>query len=161
MKSHLLVIFISFLLSSCISVQVPLGPKPKLENVQFEIPSTPFVELSTDTADAAWISERTGNTLSFLSECKSPFEKVEDVSMDAVKGIENAKVVENKNITIGGIPSHQITVQGFVETSKVKMSVATLKSEGCFVTLTYGGLEKNFSTEFSTFESFKKGFKAP
>lgn len=161
MRNHIILLMLSTVLSSCISVQVPLGPKPKLENIKYEKPNSPFVDLSTDTADAAWISEKTGNTISFLSECRSPFEKEEEVSLDAIKAIENAKIVEKTVVNFEKTKGSQVTALGSIDASKVKLTAVSLKSESCFITITYGGLEKNYQAEIESFDTFKRGFKAP
>lgn len=149
------------LLTSCVSVQLPFGTVPKAEKALVTIPNSPFVSLSTSTADEAWISEKTGNTISYLSECKKSEEKVEEVALDAARAVDNAKILKTSSSLIDSKHASEVLVSGKVDSHKVKMAVTAFKNRDCTFSLTYGGLEQNFEEELKEFVEFKKGFKIP
>lgn len=161
MKNHILGAAIALLLSSCISVRVPFEASSKADNIEFQAPGAPFILLEANIADHAWISEKTGNTLSYLSECKTHSDKIEEFALDSVKAIEKAQIQHRGEIEINGKKGYEIIAVGFMDKAHVKMVVTTLRHGNCFVNLSYGGLEKNFSREIDHYQEFKKRFKAP
>jgi hypothetical protein len=148
-------------LTSCVSVQVPFGPAPKAEKASAPKPDAPFAILPSNNADEAWISEKTGNTISYLSECKKSDERIEDVALDASKAIENSKILKSTHGLIDSKQTSELIVNGKVDSHKVKMAIAVFKSKDCLFSLTYGGLEEKFEEELKAFEEFKKGFRTP
>lgn len=146
-------------LTSCVSVQVPFGPVPKSEKASATAPNAPFAPFATSTADEAWISEKTGNTISYLSECKKSEEKIEDVAVDAANGVDQSKILKTSTGLIDSNKSSELLIQGKVDSHKVKMLIAVFRSKDCLFSLTYGGLLENFDLEFKEFEEFKKGFR--
>ena len=157
----ILLAIIVVVLSSCVSVQLPFGPAAKAEKALATKPNSPFVSLATTTADEAWISEKTGNTISYLSECKKTDDRIEDVSIDAAKAVDNAKILKTSRGLIDSKPSSEILVTGKVDSHKVKMALAVFRNQDCIFSLTYGGLEEKFDEELKEFDEFKKGFRAP
>ena len=156
--------FIAFFigaLSACVSVNVPFGPVPKAEKASATKPAAPFSSFVTNTADEAWISEKTGNTISYLSECKETAERIEDVALDAAKVIEKSKVIKASKGLIDSRDSYDLIVTGKVDTHKVRMAISVFRSKDCTFSLTYGGLEEHFDSELKEFELFKLGFRAP
>lgn len=167
MKNHFMTalpifaIFALSILSSCVSVNVPFGPVPKAEKAYATKPAAPFSSFVTSTADEAWISDKTGNTISYLSECKESAERIEDVALDAAKVIEKSKVIKASKGLIDSRDSYDLVVLGKVDTHKVKMAISVFRSKNCTFSLTYGGLEEHFDSELKEFELFKLGFRAP
>lgn len=161
MRNHISLALLCLIFSSCISVKVPFEASTKAENLYYKAPAPPFSQLDTDIADAAWISEKTGNTISFLSECKNQNEEIEDVAFESVKAIEKLKIHKREKLQINGRNAYEITASGFVDQAKVKTVITTVQTNMCFVSLSYGGLEKHFSPELSYYEKFKSEFKAP
>lgn len=148
-------------LTSCVSVEVPFGPVPKSEKAHAPKPNPPFVAFPTSTADEAWISEKTGNTISYLSECKKNEERIEDVALDAARAIEQARILKTTRGTIDSKPTSELLVAGKVDSHPVKMALAVFRDKDCLFSLTYGGLEENFNKEAGEFEAFKEGFRVP
>jgi hypothetical protein len=157
-------IFLSTLLvcmSSCISVQVPFGPAGKAEKAVVAPPAVPFAPFASSTADEAWASEQTGNTISYLSECKKTDEKIEDAAYDAAKAVENGRIISKSRSVIDSKPSYDLVVLGKVENQAVKMAISVFRSGDCTFSLTYGGIDSKFESELNLFHNFKKGFHAP
>lgn len=140
---------------------MPFEASTRAENLSYKAPSAPFSQLSTDVADAAWISEKTGNTISFLSECKKQNEKIEDIAFESVKAIEKLKVLKREKLNLNGRTAFEIMASGTVDQEKIKTIVTTLQTSGCYISLSYGGLEKSFSSELQQYEKFKSEFKSP
>ncbi len=149
------------ILTSCVSVQVPFGPARKVERTLITKPAIPFVAFTSNTADEAWISEKTGNTISYLSECKKTNENIEDVAADAANAIEHSRIVKSSRGLIDTKQSAELLVSGKVDSHKVKMAIAVFQSKNCLISLIYGGLDEKFDEELNEFESFKNGFHTP
>ncbi|MFN8792195.1 MAG: hypothetical protein ACK5Y2_12140 [Bdellovibrionales bacterium] len=162
MQNHVLIgVFMTFFLSSCISVKVPFEANSKASNVSFQNPSSPYIPLETEIADSAWISERTANTISYLSECKSQNADLEAIAMDTIKGIDRVKVEKRESQQVSGHPALEIIAVGTVDRSPVKIAVTTVRHGNCVVNISYGGLLKHFSQELGHYQDFKKGFRIP
>ncbi|MFN8847790.1 MAG: hypothetical protein ACK5V3_15660 [Bdellovibrionales bacterium] len=165
MKHHLgsAALFISLLwiMPSCISVKVPLGAPEKVENLKFDAPGKPFVDLSSDSADFSWISETTGNTISVLSECQESRLKPKDVATDALTALDNAKIASGEVLTISKHPAYELTATGRVDEHSVKISILSLRTKECFITLTYGGLEKSFDDEKNFYIKLRNSLAVP
>ena len=165
MKHHLgstaLYISLLGLLPSCISVKVPLGAPEKVDNLKFDLPGQPFVDLSSDSADFSWISESTGNTMSVLSECHETRLKPQDVATDALTALDNAKLASGEALTISKYPAYELTATGRVDEHSVKITILSLRTKECFITLTYGGLEKGFDDEKSFYLKLRNSLAVP
>ena len=111
-------------LTSCVNVQVPFGPVPKADKALVAKPNSPFAAFATNTADEAWISEKTGNTISYLSECKKTEEKVEDVAMDTAKVIDQSRILKNSTGLVAGKHTAELLVSGKVDAHKVNTASA-------------------------------------
>lgn len=160
MVNHLLALSF-FFLTSCISVKVPLGPLEKIKDLEFQEPTSPYTQLVSDTADHSWISADTGNTIAILSECKEISSSLKDVAIDTAKAIDQFQIVKSEPHIVKKHPGHFILAKGFVDNSKVEMSIITLQTSKCLLTLTYGGLEKNFAKESEIFENFMANLVIP
>jgi hypothetical protein len=165
MRNHLstATILLSFfwVLPSCISVKVPLGAAEKVENIKFTTPEKPFVELSSETADYSWISEKTGNTLSVLSECQESRLKPKDIATDSLTAIDDSKILTGESLTISKYPAYELTATGRVDQHSVKITILSIRTKDCFVTLTYGGLEKGFEDEKQVFTHLRNSLVVP
>lgn len=160
--NHLLVIAILFLFSSCVTVDLPSSKLKSAENVNFVGPEAPFESSNTSTSDQLWISKRTGNSISYLSECQSNQElALEQIENDALSTLQELKILDSQKIDYNNREALKTTALGKVDGVLVMMRILTLKKNNCSYTLVYGGIKKNFETEINQFETFLKGFKAP
>lgn len=160
MVNHLLTLSF-FFLTSCISVKVPLGPLEKIKDLEFQEPTSPYTQLVSDSADHSWISSDTGNTIAILSECKETALSLKDIAIDTAKAIDQFQIVKSEPQFVKKHPGHFVHTKGLVDNSKVEMSIITLQTSKCLLTLTYGGLEKNFAKENEIFEKFKASLVIP
>ena len=154
------IFFLIFAAVSCVSVEVPFGPVLKSGKTSVKKPAAPFEEFATSTADEAWINDKTGNTISYLSECKKTKEKTEEIATEAAEGIDYAKILKSSKGKIDGHPTTDLLVSGKIDSKKVRMAISVFKIGDCTFSLTYGGREEQFDSELPIFEEFKEGFKA-
>lgn len=162
MRNHVFVCIMFLLLGSCVSVQLPGGKVTSAKDVSFSAPSSPFNEIKSDSSDKAWISGKTGNTISYLSECGGKNEPtLQQLESDSLSALNSLKVLKSEDTSFNGRAARQTLAQGFVDGVSVQLSLLVFKKNGCNYTLTYGGVEKNFQNELNTFENFKQNFKAP
>lgn len=147
--------------ASCVSVNLPTTTGKKADGVAATAPGAPFRELAS-SADKAWISDKTGNTISFISECGSKadpsLQQLRDESMNA---LVNPKISGEKTFSYNGREALEATGSGTVDGVAVTLRLVLLKKNGCQYTLSYGGVSNGFETETSYFTKFVEGFKAP
>jgi len=161
MRNHLFVCILSLLLGSCVSVQLPGGKVTPAKGVEYTDPSSPFKDFKASNADKAWISEKTGNTISYLSECGGSNEpSLQQIESDSLSAITDV-TVDSHELMFNGRAARQSVSRGKIDGVPVKMELLVFKKNGCNYTLSYGGVEKQFETEQKYFEKFKENFKAP
>lgn len=162
MRNHSIVCIMSLLLGSCVSFNLGSGKVTSAKDVQWREPSSPFEEIDSDHSDKAWISKNTGNTISYVSECGNNSEPgLQQMESEAMSAINNLTVLRSDETTFNGRAARMSVAQGTLDGVPVKMAFLVFKKNNCSYTLSYGGVEKQFSTEENYFEDFKNGFKAP
>lgn len=150
------------LLSGCVSVSLPTSKSSKAKDVKWNAPAAPFENLNDTAIDQAWMSRKTGNTISYLSECSSTMDRsLESLQSEALNVLTKLQVQEEKSLDYNGRRALFVTARGEVDGVPVKMSLLTLKKNDCNYSLTYSGLEKTFDSETSFFQKFLDSFEAP
>ncbi len=151
-----------FLLGGCVSVNLPSSNGTKSSNVDFQPPAKPFVSMDNKSADKAWISQKNGNTISYLSDCGSPTDPaLQQIESDTLNFLENLKILSSETKTFSGRESLETVAQGSVDGVAVKMRVLTFKKNNCSYSLVYGGVKDKFSIDLIYFDRFLQGFKVP
>lgn len=159
---YLLFIFIALDLSACISVQLPSGSAAPAKDVTYNAPAKPFQEIKVASADKAWLSKTTGNTISFISDCRGSIDpSLEQIENESLAVLEKLKIVHSKSLNYNGRDARRTQAMGEMDGVQVKTELIIFKKNGCNFTLSYGGVAKSFETEISQFETFLEGFKAP
>ena len=149
-------------LSSCVSVNLPSSSGTKSVAIELKAPAKPFIPIDNKGADKAWISQKNGNTISYLSDCGSPLDPpLQQIESDTLNFLENLKILSSETKTFNGRESLETTAQGNVDGVAVKMRVLTFKKNNCSYSLVYGGVKDKFSIELGDFDHFLQGFKAP
>ena len=147
---------------SCVSVNIGPTAGKKSEDVSFQIPENPFKLISTDNADKAWQSQKTGNTLAFLSECKGSVDlPLKTIEGDSVNALNQPVLVSSQTGLFNDRGSLETTADGFVDGVEVRMALMIFKKNSCNYTISYVGRKKTFDQEKTHFDKFLKGFKAP
>lgn len=149
------------LLAGCISFNI--GPKEmrKAKDVVYSEPSIPFQSMKSANTDKAWISEKTGNTISYSSECGEDSATIDQVYSELVAGVANSKTLIETKGFFNGRTSISATTEGNVDGINVKMSFIVFKKNNCVYSLSYGGVSNHFESETSAFNAFAETFKAP
>lgn len=132
------------------------------KDLDFKTPSTPFKEITISNSDKAWLSDTTGNTISYLSECGGSSElSLQQIETDSLSALSNLEVLKVEEFTYNARAARQSLSQGQIDGVPVQISILVFKKNGCNFTLSYGGTKKNFEAEKHFFDMFKDGFKAP
>lgn len=162
MRNHFVICIMSLLLGSCVSVQFPGGKSTSAKDVEFKAPAAPFKEITTSKADKTWLSSQTGNTISFFSECGSSNDpSLSQIENESLSALSNLEIVKSEELTYNSRAAHQTIARGKVDGIPVQISLLVFKKNGCNYTLSYGGVQVQFSSEEPAFEDFKRYFKAP
>lgn len=150
------------LASACVSVNVrPAAPR-HAENLKFSEPVSPFQKQSDSAADFVWQSQKTGNTIAVISECKTTMETpLEALETDTINAMTDPQIVSTSHLTYNDREAIQTTATGLMDGIAIQMKVVTFKKNACNFILTYVGRASMVAREQSTFENFLKGFKAP
>lgn len=149
-------------LGGCVSVNIPTGNNRRAEGVHFQAPANPFHDIDPQLADKAWVDEKTGNTISFISDCGNKVDPtLNQLQSEAVSVISNFKMIQEKTISFDGREALLSTVSGDVDGVAVMMRVLSLKKNSCNYTVSYTGVSKTFEQESAAFNQFMNSFKAP
>lgn len=155
-------VLILFQTLGCVSVNISQPASSKAENLKFEQPAAPFVGLDTPYADRAWRSNKTGNTIAYLSECNSKIDvPLKTLERESSQVLNSAKIISSEDKVFDGREASESTVEGQIDGIKVKMQNFVFKKNGCHFTLSFMGRAEVFANELKSFEAFKKGFTVP
>lgn len=165
MKNHHVryLIFFVFMLSmgACVSVKIPTGTGTPAKDVKYDDPATPFKEIKVTSGDKAWLSGKTGNTISFISDCNGSADpSLQQIEGESLVVLDKLKVLDTKNVEFNGRDALRTLAQGEVDGVSVKTELVVFKKNGCNFTLSYGGVAKTFESEKSYFDKFVESFKA-
>lgn len=165
MKNHpcrFLIFLFLFLATACVSVKIPSASGNPAKDVKFDAPASPYGEIKISSADKAWLSSKTGNTISFISDCNSSEDpSLEQLQNDNLGVLEDLKVVKSDKGEFNGREALFTVAQGDVDGVPVETRLVIFKKNGCNYTLSYGGVLKTFESERHVFDSFVATFKAP
>lgn len=147
---------------SCVSVQLPPAKGTKSDNVKFETPQTPFVEIKSENADRAWLSQSTANTISYLSDCNNSQDpSLDQLMAESVSVLSKLKITNEEKIIYNAREAAKASVQGEVDGVPVHMDILIFKKNSCNYSLLYSGVINKVSEEKLQFENFLRSFKAP
>lgn len=162
MRNHITVCILSIFLQSCVSVQLPGSKVASARNVDFQSPPHPFKEISAKSPDKSWISDQTGNTISYLSECNLNVElSLEQIEGESIATLNNLSLISYESADYNGRSSRFSTYRGTLDGVPVQISLVIFKKNGCNFILSYGGVKAKFNIEESYFKAFISSFKAP
>jgi hypothetical protein len=166
MKNHFLKHFVFGLLSlalgACVSVNIPTSAGSPAKDVKYVEPAEPFNDFKVKTADKAWISRKTGNTISFISDCHASVDPtLQQMENESLMVMDKLKVLTTQQIEFNGREAISTVAEGEVDGVPVKTQLVVLKKNNCNFTLSYGGLKNRFDTESKIFQTFPENFKAP
>lgn len=155
-------VLIGITLAGCVSVNLPSQSGHKSKDVVYEQPPAPFSAMVSENADQAWISNKTGNTISFVSDCNNPTDQnLQQIENETLGVLHDPQILFSQNIIFNSREGMETLAQGKVDGVWVKMKLVTFKKNNCSYSLVFGGLRNKFDSEISYFNTFMKGFKAP
>lgn len=132
------------------------------KDIELKSPQVPFKEITISNSDKAWLSEKTGNTISYSSECGGNSElSLQQLETDSLSALSNLEIMKAEEFTYNSRAARQSLSQGQIDGVPVQITLLVFKKNGCNFTLSYGGTKKNFEAEKHFFDIFKDNFKAP
>lgn len=150
------------LFAGCVSVSLNTGKAKKAEGLVFTAPKDPFRSLKAENADQAWQSEKTGNTIAFLSECQLPSDvDLRTIESDSLTALSQIKIISSYTGNYNNRESLDTLAEGQVDGVPVQLRLTVFKKNGCNYTLSYVGTKNSFEKELKEFEALKESFKAP
>lgn len=162
MKRLHLVCLLALFATACVSVELPSTKSRKSTDMVFNTPAAPFEELKSESADKVWLSTKTGNTISFLSECENMADpSLKQLENDSLSALGNPQIESTSPMSYNGREAVQTTATGSVDGVAIKLKLLVFKKNNCSYTLSYAGVAKNFSSELKRFDDFVKDFKVP
>lgn len=155
-------ISIGLLLANCVSVKLAQQEAKRAIGVKFAEPGNPFQSDKSKDVDAAWQDPKTGNTISYLTDCADPNDPtLESIIQGALGGITELKYDKKDNTTFQGREARRVLVSGNVDGVMTKIDMLTFKRDNCIYILNYVGVEKSFAQDHAAFDKFVQGFRAP
>lgn len=148
------------LLASCVSVKLSSGVE-KAKGVVVPAPGGAFEDVRLLPADRAWKSARTGNTISYFTECSSTLVPLERMRDDYLSNLPESKLVRSENLRHDGREALSSVLEGVVEGIPVKVSLFLYQKSGCRYSLVYTARSSLFDQETAEFSRFREGFSAP
>ncbi len=166
MKNHrlqyLILIGLMFCMGACVSVKLPSSTGTPAKDVEYNSPKKPFHEIKVLAGDKAWLSSKTGNTISFLSDCNGTVDpSLQQLQSESLVVLDKLKILQTKNFDFNGREALLTQAQGEVDGIPVKTELIVFKKNNCNYTLSFGGILNNFDDEKKYFDSFSESFKAP
>jgi hypothetical protein len=162
MKKLVTTSILTLFLSSCLSFQLPGGKVITAKDIVYKDPSKPYKSIKNPTSDKAWMSEKTGNTISFLSECGGRNDlTLEQMENESLSSIKNAEIVSTEEINFDARAARKTVARGTVDGVAVKLALLVYTKNGCNFTISYGGVERKFDKERSSFDEFLHNFRTP
>jgi hypothetical protein len=146
-------------LSSCVSVK--LAPEVEKSTRTVFTPPAGFVEAKIPPADQAWKSPKTGNTISYFSECGNLASSLEQTRDDVLATLPKSKLISSQTIEHDEREALDSLLEGKVEGIPIKMALFLYQKNGCRYSLSYTGRKSLFDQELEQFRGFQKGFRAP
>lgn len=152
----------ALLFAGCVSVNLQQQEIKRADNVSFKPPSSPYERFSADHVDVAWKNQRNGNSISFISDCKSQTDPtLEAMTNGIISDFHNAKVLEQKEIFYNERTALRSTVACSVDGVPSRFDVLVFKKNGCLYILSYAAIDKTYDQDKFIFDEFVKGFVAP
>lgn len=158
---HLILLGFIFVMAACVSVKIPTGTGTPAKDVSYTEPASPFEEIKVASGDKTWLSSKTGNTISFLSECNANVDPtLQQLEGESLAILDKLKIEQTQGFDFNGRNALRTLAQGEVDGVAVKTELVVFKKNGCNFTLSFGGVARTFDSEKSHFDKFVESFKA-
>ncbi len=156
-----LIIFLTPL-CGCVSVKIAGSKLEKAKGYEYQAPAGRFEKLDSNSADIAWISKSTGNTIAILTDCGPQA----DLALTAVEGetlsaLNNVNILNRQEKSYNGRTAFFTDCEGLMDGVPVHLSLVSFQKNGCNFSLSHFGHNSAKTKERPIFQSFVEGFKAP
>lgn len=160
--SLLIVLTLSTLtLSGCVSVNLGSEKSTRSKDIKYQAPNGSFKSISNPNADQAWQNEKTGNTISFLSECPPPDSSLEGMTEEFTGILKSKQIKSTKEDFFNGREALHTWTEGKLDGIPMKVHSLVYKRNGCSFLLTLVGRTKVFDQDQAEFDRFLQSFEAP
>ena len=164
-KSHIFAVFLpAFAISvmaGCVSVNIGQSQTERSQKVRAEAPASPFKKQDSSNADQSWQSEKTGNTISYFSECAESSASLEFLATEFGSILQNAKVINSSTRFYNGREAFESVTEGRLDGIPMKISSLVFKKNGCSYLISYVARTDRFNTDEASFKTFIEKFQAP
>ena len=131
--SDLLIGTMFLLFSGCVAVNLGPGKPTKSETVRWQAPQDPFVEIKNRSVDRAWKNKNNGNTVAFLSECKTAQDSpLKSLEAETLSVLENNSVTSSEEFDYNDRQAIHTLAQGQVDGVNVQMETLIFKKNNIF-----------------------------
>lgn len=160
-------LFLALCFTSCISFDFGSLKDQKASGVVFQPPPLPYKKVIKKGMDLAWENPKTGDTLSFFSNCSSAveFSSVTHFQKELLEGLKKFRVSNQRKSLHQGLRARFISLKRLSSSSKkMNMRLFLFKKENCFYTvifLTASSSKADFPDRQKVFEKFIREFRAP
>lgn len=164
-KATLFLISLLILIGAgCVSVKLGAGggENKRAEGVEYREPSSTFTRTENPHVDVSWQNGRTGNVLSYLSDCKDPSDPpLDSIVQGVIAGLSDLKIDSRETVDIQGREGRRVLASGKVDGVPSLIDLLVFKRNHCIYILTYVGVKNSFSQDRAEFGKFIEGFRAP
>lgn len=148
--------------SGCVSVNVGAPDATKAVKVELNPPALPFNEVRKNHADRFWLSDKTGNSISYLSECESSQDPTLSQVLNGFRqSLTDSQVLSEEKLLFNQRAALKAQMSGFVDGVESRIEALIFKKNNCLYVLTYIGVPVSFDEERAQFGHFLDGFRAP
>ena len=152
--------------SSCISFSFDSLKDQRAKGITFTAPPEPYKRAVKEGMDAAWVSSKSNNTLSFFSNCSSAnrFTSLKHFQKDLLSDLKDFHILNHKKTTHQGQKTHHLKLNNTHSSKrKINIDIFFFKKENCFYVISFlvSSSQNSDSNEIKIFEDFISEFRAP
>lgn len=153
---------LALLASGCVSISLTDQNVERAEDVRYVEPPAPFEKESLPHVDRGWKNPKTGNAITFLSDCDpSTDPSLKALRSGVTSGLQEVEILSEDRGLYNGRASLRTRMESEVDGIKSLLDLMIFKKNGCIYILTYVGLKDSFQTDLPVFNRFLEDFEAP
>ena len=160
-------LFLALCFTSCISFDFGSLKDQTASGVVFQPPSSPYKKVIKKGMDLAWENPKTGDTLSFFSNCSTAveFSSVAHFQKELLDGLKKFRVLSQRRGLHQGLRARFVSLKQLSSSpEKMNMRLFLFKKENCFYAvsfLTVPSAKADSPGRQKVFEKFIREFRAP
>jgi len=148
--------------AGCVSVSLATKAEKRATGVKYNAPTNPFESENRHDVDGAWKNPKTGNLISYISDCQDENDpSLDSVLQTAMGGLTEMKTEKKESPTIEGREGRRALVAGKVDGIASKIDMLAFKRDDCIYILSYVGVAHAFDSDHAAFDKFIEGFRVP